>query len=75
MSLSYTPCAHLTLGIELALEVPWTMLSRIRLVLRVIHEGLGLKAAISCHLGELGASFIPSYHKIVIGGFHLWIHG
>ena len=40
------------------------MLSRIGLVLRVIREGLGLKAAISCHLGELGTSFILVYHVI-----------
>ena len=40
------------------------MLSRIGLVPRVIREGFGLKAAISCHLGELGASFISSYHEI-----------
>ena len=40
------------------------MLSRIGLVSRVIREGLALKAIISCHLGELGASFIPSYHTI-----------
>ena len=40
------------------------MLSRIRLVPRVIREGLGLKAAISCHLVELGASFILAYHVI-----------
>ena len=64
MSLSYTPCAYLTWGIELGLEAPWTMLSRIGLVPRVIQKGLGLKVAISCHLGELGASFIPSYHEI-----------
>ena len=47
------------------------MLSRIGLVPRTIREGLGLKAAISCHLGELGASFIPLYREIdeiVIGG-------
>ena len=50
------------------------MLSRIGLVSRVIREGLGLKAAISCHLGELGASFIPSYHEIVIDGYLSWIH-
>ena len=42
----------------------WTMLSRIGLVPRVIREGLGLKAAISCHLGELGASFILAHHVI-----------
>ena len=40
------------------------MLSRIALVPRAIREGLGLKAAISCHLGELGASFILTYHVI-----------
>ena len=40
------------------------MLSRIGLVTRVIREGLRLKAAISCHLGELGASFILTYHMI-----------
>ena len=69
VSLSYTPCTHLTWGIELGLKAPWTMLSRIRLVPRVIHKGLGLKEAISYLLGELGASFIPSYHEISIGGF------
>ena len=57
---------------QLGLESPWTMLSRIGLVPRVIREGLGLKAAISCHLGELGIPFIPSYHEIVIDGY---IHG
>ena len=31
---------------------------------RVIREGLELKATISCHLGELGASFILAYHVI-----------
>ena len=31
---------------------------------RVIREGLELKAAISCHLGKLGASFILAYHVI-----------
>ena len=31
---------------------------------RVIRKGLGLKAAISRHLEELGASFILSYHEI-----------
>ena len=54
------------------------MLSRIGLVLRVIREGLGLKAVISCHLGELGAFFILTYHKIhemVIDGFLSQIHG
>ena len=54
------------------------MLSRIGLVPRVIREGLGLKGSISCHLGELGASFIPLYHEIdeiVIGGYLSWIHG
>ena len=54
------------------------MLSRIGLVLRVIREGLGLKVAILCHLGEPGASFVPSYHEIneiVIGGYLSWIHG
>ena len=45
------------------------MLSRIGLVPRVIRESLGLKAAISCHLGELGAPFIPSYHENVIVGY------
>ena len=45
------------------------MLSRIGLVLRVIREGLGLKAAILCHLGELGASFIPSSHEVITGGY------
>ena len=53
------------------------MLSRIGLVLRAIREGLGLKAAISCHLGKLGVYLIPSYHEIdeiVIGGHILWIH-
>ena len=73
--LSYTPCAHLTCSIELGLEAPWTMLSRIGLVPRVIREGLALKAAISCHLGELGAPFVPSYHEIIIGEFLSWIHG
>ena len=43
VSLTYTPCTHLTWGIKLHLEVPWTMLSRIGLVLRAIREGLGLK--------------------------------
>ena len=54
------------------------MLSRIGLVPRVIRESLGLKMAISCHLGDLGASFNPSYHEIdeiVIGGYLSWIHG
>ena len=54
------------------------MLSRIGLVPRVIREGLGLKAAISCYLGEIRASFIPSHHEIVeivIGGYLLWIYG
>ena len=51
------------------------MLSRIGIVLRVIREGHGLKAAISCHLRELGASFIPSYYEIVIGEYLSWIHG
>ena len=78
MSLSYTPCAHLVCGIDLGLEAPWTMISRIGLVPRVIREGLRLKSAIlSCHLGELGASFIPSYHEIheiFIGGYLSWIH-
>ena len=50
------------------------MLSRIGLELRVIREGLGLKAAISCHLGELGASFILAYHIIdeivLVDNFH-----
>ena len=41
---------------------------------RVIRESLELKAEISCHLGELGAYFIPSYYEIVIGGFLSWIH-
>ena len=72
---SYTPCAHLIWGIELGLEAPWTMLSRIGLVPRVIREGLVLKAAILYHLGKLGASFLPSYHEIFIGGFHSWIYG
>ena len=40
------------------------MLSRIGLVPRAIYEGLGLKVAISCHLGELGTSFILMYHVI-----------
>ena len=40
------------------------MLSRIGLVSRVIHESLGFKAAISCHLGEFVASFILVYHMI-----------
>ena len=40
------------------------MLSRIGLVPRVIREGLGLKVAISCHLGENGASCILAYHVI-----------
>ena len=40
------------------------MLSKIGLVPRVIREGLGLNAAISCHLGKLGASFIPSSYEI-----------
>ena len=54
------------------------MLSRIGLVPKVIREGLGLKAAISCHLGELETSFISLYHEIdeiVIGEYLLWIHG
>ena len=53
------------------------MPSRIGLVPRVIREGLGLKVAISCHLGELGSSFILSYHEIdeiVIGGLLSRIH-
>ena len=41
------------------------MLSRIGLVPRVVCEGLGLKAKISCHLGELGASFVLSYHELL----------
>ena len=72
VSLSYTPYAHLTWGIELGLEAHWTILSRIGLVPRVIRVGLGLKATISCHLGKLGASFIPSYHEIVIDEY---LHG
>ena len=51
------------------------MLSRIGLVPRAIREGLGPVAATSCHLGELGAPFIPLYHGIVIGGYLSWIHG
>ena len=54
------------------------MLSRIGLVPRIIREGLGLKVAISCHLGELRSSFIPSNHEIdeiVIGGYLIWIQG
>ena len=41
------------------------MLSRIGLVPRVSCKGLGLKAVISCHLGEPRASFIPSYHEMM----------
>ena len=52
------------------------MLSRIGLVPRIIRKGLGLKAAILCNLGELGASFILTYHKIdEIGGYLSWIDG
>ena len=54
------------------------MISRIGLMPRVIREGLGLKAAISHHLGEPRASFIMLYHEtdeIVIGGYLSWIHG
>ena len=40
------------------------MLYRIGLVPRVIRESLGLKTAISCYLGELGASFILAYYVI-----------
>ena len=72
MSLSYTPCVHLTRGSELGFEAPLTMLSRIGLVPRVIREGLGPIAAISCHLGEPGAPFILSYHENVIVGY---LHG
>ena len=53
------------------------MLSRIGLVPRVICEILGLKAAILCHVGELGVYFILSYHEIdeiVIGAYLLWIY-
>ena len=55
VSLSYTPCTHLTWGIKLGLEASWTMLSRIGLVSRVICEGLWLKVTILCHWGELRA--------------------
>ena len=50
------------------------MLSRIGLVPRVIREGLELKAAISCHLGELGASFILTYHDDFIVCGHIYEH-
>ena len=50
------------------------MLSRIGLVPRVIREGLGLKAAISCHLGEPRLYFIPAYHMfdeiVFVDTFH-----
>ena len=39
------------------------------LVPRVIREGLGFIAAISCYLEELGASFILSYHEIILDGY------
>ena len=42
---------------ELGLEAPWTMLSRIGLVSRVIREGLVPKAAISCLAGKPKAFF------------------
>ena len=50
------------------------MLSMIGLVPRVIREGLGLKAAISCHLGELGAYFILTYHGEFIACGHIHKH-
>ena len=50
------------------------MLSRIGLVSRVIREGLGLKVAISCHLGETGLYFISAYHMfdeiVLMDTFH-----
>ena len=50
------------------------MLSRIRLVPRVICEGLRLKSAISCHLGEPRLHFILAYHMfdkiVMLDTFH-----